>query len=204
MPKAYSPQDSYFHLAKKMGYRARSAFKLEEILEKNSSLLSPTANIVDLGSAPGSFLQVLQKWQKKGKLCGVDLNPIDPFPHAHAETFQCFVGDVFLDETLVKVLHFLQSEKVDLITSDLAPHTSGIRDIDQWKSIELNERVLEVAEKILKPGGNLITKIFQGEDFQEFWTQSFRSRFKMATVFKPQACRDRSFEVFLIGRGWKV
>ncbi|MEI7511058.1 MAG: RlmE family RNA methyltransferase [Candidatus Peregrinibacteria bacterium] len=203
MPKAYSPQDKYFHLAKKLGYRARSAFKLEEILDKYPFLLPVHGNIVDLGSAPGSFLQILQERQKRGKLCGVDLKPIEPFSKTNPQYFQCFVGDVFADETLKEVLHFLGTERVDFITSDLAPNTSGVRDIDQWKSIELNERVLEVAEKILKPGGHLITKIFQGEDFQEFWVESFRSRFQTAKVFKPQACRDRSFEVFLIGMGWK-
>jgi 23S rRNA (uridine2552-2'-O)-methyltransferase len=97
----------------------------------------------------------------------------------------------------------LEPERADLITSDLAPKTSGIRDIDQWKSIELNQRVLELCEIFLQIGGSLVAKIFVGEDFQEFFKEEFSPRFQKVQQIKPKASRDRSFESFLVGQCWK-
>lgn len=203
MPKAFSPQDHYFHLAKKHGYRARSAFKLIEVLEKFPKLLSSRANVLDLGAAPGSFLQVLGEKNAGGKVCGVDLQEIEKFPKSYPCELRLIQGDVFEESTAQKILDFFGDKKADLITSDLAPKTSGIKGVDQWKSIELNERVLEVCEMLLKKNGNLIAKIFKGEDFEEFWVQSFKNRFELAKTFKPDSCRDRSVEIFLVGIGWK-
>ncbi|MBI5415142.1 RlmE family RNA methyltransferase [Candidatus Peregrinibacteria bacterium] len=202
MPKAYSPQDHYFHLAKKRGFRARSAFKLEEILEKFPHLLPKKAKVIDLGSAPGSFLQVLlEKMRKHGKILGIDLQKIERFPGEIAE-IHLLQRDIFSDIVAAEIQKVFP-EKVDLITSDLAPNTMGVRDVDQWKSVELNQRVLELCKRFLKPGGNLITKIFVGEDFQEFWKGEFQRKFKKSRTFKPKACRDRSFETFLIGEGFQ-
>lgn len=202
MPKAYSPQDKYFHLAKKRGFRARSAFKLEEILQRFPKILKNQANVIDLGAAPGSFLQVLGEQTKGGKICGVDLQKIEPFPRDYPSKLLLLEHDVFSEDLIPLIEEFFKGKKADLITSDLAPRTSGVSDIDQWKSIELNQRVLEVCDRFLYPGGNLIAKIFQGEDFQEFWIEEFKPKFKHTKVFKPSACRDRSFEVFMIGEGF--
>ncbi len=203
MPKAFSPQDHYFHQAKKLGYRARSAFKLIETLEKFPKLLPKKANVLDLGAAPGSFLQVLGEKNAGGKVCGVDLQKIEKFPKNYPCELELIQGDVFEESTAKEIIAFFGEKKADLITSDLAPKTSGIKGVDQWKSIELNQRVLEVCEMLLKPKGNLITKIFKGEDFEEFWTHEFRNRFETVKTFKPNSCRDRSVEFFLVGIEWK-
>lgn len=204
MPKPYSPQDHYFHLAKKRGFRARSAFKLEEILTKFPNLFPQNATVLDLGAAPGSFLQVLEQLlQKQGNLMGVDLQKIDPL----APKTQLVQGDVFGEEVEDLIQQWLHSEdgksQIDLITADLAPKTSGMRDVDQWKSVELNQQVLALAARFLRSGGNLITKIFVGEDFQEFWMEEFKPLFQKSRTYKPKACRDRSFETYLIGQGFK-
>lgn len=203
MSKPFSPQDHYFHLAKKMGYRARSAFKLIETLEKYPKLLPKKANVLDLGAAPGSFLQVLGEKNAGGNVCGVDLQIIEKFPKNYSCELKLIQGDVFEESTAKKILEFFGDKKADLITSDLAPRTSGIKGVDQWKSIELNERVIEVCDMLLKKNGNLIAKIFKGEDFEEFWVTHFRDRFEIAKTFKPNSCRDRSVEFFLVGIGWK-
>lgn len=204
MPKAYNPNDTYFRQAQKMGYRARSAFKLKEILKKFPALLTKRkANILDAGACPGSFLQVLGEESRGGKICGVDLQKIKPLPKNYPAELCLIQGDMFEEETEKAILNFFGDKKADLITSDMAPKTSGIKSVDQWKSIELNQRVLEICESLLKYNGNLITKIFKGEDFEEFWVEEFRDRFEKTKTFKPKACRDRSVEIFLIGIGWK-
>ncbi len=199
MPKAFSPQDHYFHLAKKRKLRARSAFKLEEILKKYPHLLPKHGRILDLGSAPGSFLQILQEHASPRSLViGVDLQKIEKFSNFQ-HSFHLIQGDVFSKKVSDKIQDILKEEKIDLITADLAPKTSGIKDIDQWKSVELNQQVFQICKKFLTLGGNLITKIFVGEDFQEFWKDEFQLLFQKSKIHKPKACRDRSFETYLIG-----
>jgi 23S rRNA (uridine2552-2'-O)-methyltransferase len=203
MPKHFSPQDHYFHQAKKDGYRARSAYKLLEILKKFPKCMRRGSNVLDLGSAPGSFLQVLGEKNEGGKVCGVDLQEIKKFPRNYGAELKLIQGDIFEEETAEKIFEFFGNRKVDVITSDLAPKTSGVKSVDQWKSIELNQRVLEICEKFLKPNGNLVAKIFRGEDFDEFWVEEFRDQFKESKTFKPASCRDRSFEFFMVGFGYK-
>lgn len=203
MPKHFSPQDSYYHRAKREGYRARSAYKLLEILKKFPKFLRRGTNVLDLGSAPGSFLQVLGEKNVGGKVCGVDLQKIEKFPKNYPAELGLIQGDIFEDETAEKIFDFFGSRKIDVITSDLAPKTSGIKDVDQWNSIELNQRVLEICEKFLKPNGNLVAKIFRGQDFDEFWVEEFRDKFRDTKTFKPESCRDRSFEFFMVGIGYK-
>ena len=203
MPKAYNPHDTYFRQAKKRGLRARSAFKLEEILDRFPMLMRKKANVVDLGACPGSFLQILAERNPGGKICGVDLQDIKKFPRNFPAELKLIKGDIFEESTAEKIFEFFNGKKADFITSDMAPRTSGITSVDQFRSIELNERVLEICDKQLKYNGNLVTKIFKGEDFEEFWIHSFRGCFEKAKTFKPKACRDRSFEMFLIGIGWK-
>ena len=203
MPKAYNPNDTYFRQAKKRGLRARSAFKLEEILEKFPTLMRKKANVVDLGACPGSFLQILAEKNPGGKICGVDLQDIEKFPRNFPAELKLIKGDIYEEDTADQILKFFDGKKADFITSDMAPNTSGITSVDQFRSIELNERVLEICDKQLKYNGNLVTKIFKGEDFEEFWMGEFRDCFEKTKTFKPKACRDRSFEMFLIGIGWK-
>ena len=150
MPKPFQVQDRYFQRAKEQGYRARSAFKLLEIQEK-FHLIKPGQVIVDLGAAPGSFLQVIGELVgPKGRALGFDLQEIEGFAEKNIETE---VVDIMEKEKVFEVLRVRGLEKVDGVTSDLAPKTSGIRDLDQGRSAELTEAAFWLATQILKPRG---------------------------------------------------
>lgn len=193
MPKHFTAQDKFFHKAQKLGYRARSAFKLEAILERFPRLPVNKKSVLDLGCAPGGFLQIL-KQHSPASLIGVDLQEVKPIKAA-----KVLKGDVFSKEIAERLKEWAPFH---LITSDLAPNTSGIKDVDQWHSVELCQRVLELCNTLLKSNGSLVLKIFVGEDFDEFW-RDFRGMFSNARIYKPKACRDRSFETYLIGEGFK-
>lgn len=192
MPKAYNPRDAYYRKAQAQGLRARSAFKLDDILQRFPQFLPKNAAVLDLGSAPGSFLQVLAKKAPR-LLVGIDLNPIEP-----VEGTIFYQGDIFSEQT---ASYLRQYGQFDVIVSDMAPKTTGVPDNDQYHSVELCERVLELARDILKPNGNLLLKIFTGADFDPFWAE-FKQSFKKAKVFKPDASRDRSRETFLVGESY--
>lgn len=194
MPKAYHVKDHYFQKAKEDGYRARSAYKLMEI-QRKFSLVQVGDKVLDLGAAPGSFLQVLAKWVgPKGKVWGLDLQTIEAIPGV--KTAQVDIFDV---ENLTEVL---EEDRFNVVTSDLAPATSGIKDVDQVRSVELSLQALRVAQAYLVPGGRMIVKIFQGEDFSGF-LKEFRARFNKVKCFKPLASRDRSRETYVMGWGFR-
>lgn len=205
MPKPYNPQDRYFKKAKEEGYKARSAFKLQEIQEK-FRVMRQGDTILDLGAAPGSFLQYVSKIiGPKGNALGVDLQEIK-LNLANVKTEVCDIYDDAKVDGLIKAFFEAKSpaggtltalQKFDVILSDLAPRTSGVKDADQWKSVELCMQVVEIAKKWLKPHGNLVMKIFQGADFDEFY-KDVRVRFRIVKITKPQAVRDRSREVYLV------
>lgn len=197
MAKAYQVKDPYFLKAKQDGYRARSAYKLLDI-QARFQILRPNQTVLDLGSAPGSFLQVLAKIVgKDGRIFGLDLQPIERFKEPNIKTAVCDI----LDTTAVDaLLETWEITKIDVITSDLAPNTSGIRDVDQARSAELVEMAFNVAKRILKPNGNFIAKVFQGEDLQLLMPK-LKQNFRKVTLFKPPSCRDRSFETFIICLG---
>lgn len=222
MPKHYQVRDPYFIKAKKLGYRARSAFKLLEIQEKYN-LIKPGMNVLDVGAAPGSFLQVIAKIVgQKWKVVGIDIQKIDP---------NFGYGNIFLLQESIfeyeKIKNFLESinlngqwakksdnfvkenaensdsveHQFDLITSDIAPSTTGITGLDQYKSVELNLAILEVAKIFLKKDATLILKVFVGEDVGDL-IGPVKANFKKLSRFKPKACRDRSFEEYFICQ-WK-
>lgn len=198
MPKPYQVQDHYFHLAKEQGYRARSAFKLLEI-QKRFQLIKAGQAIVDLGAAPGSFLQVIAKLVgPKGHALGFDLQEIESFNAANVQTE---VVDVLDQKQVSEALQKHGIEKVDGVTSDLAPKTSGIRDLDQGRSAELTGAAFSIATQILKRGGFFVGKIFEGEDMAPL-LKRIKSEFKQVKVFKPEASRDRSFETFIVAQGF--
>lgn len=195
MPKPYQVQDKYFQLAKEQGYRARSAFKLLDIQEK-FHIIKPGMTVVDLGAAPGSFLQVIaQIVGPNGKAVGFDLQEIEPFrePNVHV-----FVQDIMEKEALFSRLEELGVKRADIVTSDLAPKTSGIRDLDQGRSAELTDQAFYLATHILKPGGHFVGKIFEGEEMQ-LLIKRMKTRFRKVSVYKPPSSRDRSFETFIVG-----
>lgn len=185
-------RDKTYLKAKQEGYRSRAAIKLIEILKKNP-VFYPDDNILDLGAAPGSWLQVLKE-QINGILVGVDLNPITPI-----QGVEFIVGD-FTDVRVINII----KEKMPLVNGivcDASPKLSGQRSYDQARAIELNLKAMDIVEVLLKPGGNLIMKSFQGEDFN--WIYNIiKKRFYSVKTFKPKTTRKGSTEIYIIARNF--
>lgn len=199
MTKPYKVKDPYFLKAKKKGYRARSAFKLLDIQDK-FHILEPDQRVLDLGSAPGSFLQVIAEIiGPQGRAIGIDLQDIDPFDVPNISLMK---GDIYQSRELIKILDQGYFLPLDVVTSDLAPKTSGIRDIDQSKSLDLTRQAYEIALLSLKPGGAFVGKVFQSAELDIFIKEA-KKHFKKVTTFKPKATRDRSFETYVIALGFK-
>lgn len=195
MTKPFIIQDEYFQKAKKLGYRARSAFKLLEIQEKYT-IIKPGMDVLDVGAAPGSFLQVIAKivWEK-GKVVGIDIQKIEPnFGYPNIFLLE---ESIFEYEKIRTFLESLKIGKFDLITSDIAPSTTGMTGVDQYRSVELNLAILEVAKTFLKKWSHLILKVFVWEDVNDL-ILPLKENFKKVSRFKPKACRDRSFEEYFI------
>ncbi len=195
---SYKVKDHFFHKAKEEGYAARSVYKLQE-LEHKSKFIKPGQTVVDLGCAPGSWSQWLsQKVGPKGQVIGFDLTTVTlKLPNVHFYTAD-------LLQTPIK--DFLVSHEhpcpVDGVVSDMAPKTTGIRDVDQARSLELCQMALHTAEQILKPGGYFVCKIFQSKDFDEFRNQ-LKKKFSKVEILKPDSTRKSSFEIFLLGLSFK-
>lgn len=199
MNKPYKVKDPFFLKAKSHGYRARSAFKLLEINNK-FKLFNKGQTVVDLGCAPGSFLQVISEFiGPDGKAIGVDLQITDPLDIGNVTLIQ---GDIFQTDALLKFFKEHSFNNVDVVTSDLAPSTSGIKDLDQGRSAELTGQAYSISTKILKPGGHFIGKIFQGEDMR-LLLKEMKTHFRSVHVFTPQAVRNSSRETYVIALGFK-
>ena len=199
MGKPYRPKDHYFQQAKRQGLRARSAFKLEELAER-FHLLRPAARVLDLGAAPGGFLQVIARVVgSSGLAVGLDLVPIRPFSEAWVRTA---VVDVLADDALAR-LDAVAPGPFDAILSDLAPKTTGVRNTDEARSHRLAERALEIARKRGKPGSAFAAKLFMGGDFEQFREQ-VRQAYREVKVVRPEATRSASIEVYLVGLGLKA
>ncbi len=193
MPKPYIPNDKWSRKAAAEGYRARSAYKLME-LDERFRLLQPGMMVLDFGAAPGSWLQyVSKKIGPRGMVIGFDLTHIEPV----AENVITYKVDITDRAKVAEILRRHEVEKADLVLSDIAPSTSGIKDIDQWRSIELTDAVLETARDFLKPGGRCAVKIFRGADFDEFLGK-VRQHWKNIRLAKVEASRDRSKEVYMV------
>ncbi|MEO7760520.1 MAG: RlmE family RNA methyltransferase [Casimicrobiaceae bacterium] len=190
--------DHYVQEARRLGYRARAAFKLIEIDERDR-LLVPGQRIVDLGSAPGSWSQVAAaKLGRNGRVIALDLLPMDPVPGV-----QFIQGDFSETSVLEQLEASLDGHLIDLVLSDMAPNLSGVASVDQARGVMLAELALEFAGKWLQPQGAILVKIFQGGGFDAFRTQMQQS-FASVAVRKPKASRDRSKEVYLLGRTRKA
>lgn len=198
MTKPYNHRDKFTKKAQAAGLRARSFFKIEEI-DQREGLLRPGMQILDLGAAPGSFMQyAMRVLGPNGLTIGIDLSKIDPIGGvAKAIMHQ---GDIFAEETKAW-LRETHPQRFDAIVSDLAPKTTGVKDVDHWASIELSFEVLRYCADFLKPGGSCLMKVFQGSDFDSFLHQAKR-RFKNVKIRKPDAVRDRSREVYLVCMGF--
>lgn len=195
-PAPYIMHDDYFHKAKKEGYRARSVYKLKEIQEK-FELITPNMNICDLWAAPWSFIQYIKKIiNNTGQIVWVDKKRIDKYTQTNINTIECDIFD--FDKLKPQVEEYIwEWNRFHLITSDIAPNTTGRKDIDQYASVELNIEILKISDIFLKKGWNLLLKVFKWEDFRDL-VKEVNKRFKSFTEYKPLACRDRSFEEYVI------
>ena len=188
--------DRFFKQAKREGKLARSVYKLEE-LNRRDALFKKGDAVLDLGAAPGSWLEyILETVGADGIACAVDRRPIHKKFKGRA-SFKLLdvlemTGEEFSGEA---------REGFDAIVSDMAPNTSGIRIVDQAKSLELCEKVLDLAGRMLKKNGNFACKIFYGPDTEHFRAAAGK-RFKTAKIRKPEACRNESIEHYVIGLGF--
>jgi 23S rRNA (uridine2552-2'-O)-methyltransferase len=197
MSKPYDPKDFYFRKAKKEGLRARSAFKIDEILRRHR-LLSRGDAVLDLGAAPGGFLQILaDAVGEEGVAVGVDLEPIRAIGRRQVRTA---VVDLLRPDALEKI-RALHPGPFALVTSDMAPKTIGVKVTDEARSLELVRTALRVAEATLERGGAFVAKVFMGGDFPAL-KKELKARFETVQVVRPQATRESSYEVYVLGKGF--
>jgi 23S rRNA (uridine2552-2'-O)-methyltransferase len=190
----YKPQDQYFKKAKKEGFAARSVYKLQEIDQK-FKVLKPGQRVLDLGAAPGSWSQFTsQKIGPGGRLLGIDLTEIE-ISLPNAIFIQADLRDMQLGE-VVKSHGF--ADPFDIVMSDMAPQTTGIKSVDQARSLELCEIALNSAQLFLRPGGTFICKFFQSGEFGQL-RNAIKKEFERVEVMKPESTRSISKEIFLVG-----
>ncbi|MCS7486949.1 MULTISPECIES: 23S rRNA (uridine(2552)-2'-O)-methyltransferase RlmE [Marinomonas] len=189
--------DPYVKKSQQDGYRSRASYKLIEINDKDK-LFRPTMRVVDLGAAPGGWSQVAAKLVgDKGTVVASDILEMAPLPGVR------FVqGDFTEQEVYEAILREIGDEKADLVISDMAPNMSGNSSTDQPQAMYLVELALDMASQVLRPGGNFLVKVFQGEGFEEY-LKAMRAQFDSVVTRKPDASRARSREVYLLGRQYK-
>jgi 23S rRNA (uridine2552-2'-O)-methyltransferase len=187
-------RDPWVQRARREGWRSRAVFKLEQI-DRKERLLKRGMVCVDLGSAPGGWSQyVTSQLDGHARIVAVDLLPMDALPGVE------FVqGDFREDAVFGQLLDAVGAAGADLVMSDMAPNITGTRAVDQPRSMYLAELALDMARRVLKPGGDFVCKIFQGEGFDEF-VRDTRNSFERVRVIKPEASRSGSREVYLVAR----
>jgi 23S rRNA (uridine2552-2'-O)-methyltransferase len=189
--------DEFVKRAQMEGYRARAAYKLMEIDDKDK-LIKPGMTVVDLGSAPGSWCQVVkQRLRGQGRIIGLDLLDMQAIPGV-----EFIQGDFREQEVLTALEERLDNKPVDLVIADMAPNISGVRDVDQAGAVYLTELALEFSQDWLKPSGNFLVKVFIGSGFDDI-VKRMRLEFDKVVTRKPKASRSRSSEVYLLGLGRK-
>jgi 23S rRNA (uridine2552-2'-O)-methyltransferase len=190
-------EDSYVQKAQKDGYRSRAAYKLLEVNQKDK-LFKTGMTVVDLGSAPGSWSQIAaQLVGANGMVLASDILPMDALPNVH------FIqGDFREDEVFNKLLDTLNGRPVDLVISDMAPNIGGNAS-DQPRAMYLCELALDFALRVLKPNGQFLVKVFQGEGYEEY-RKMIMDNFTGLKSRKPEASRARSREMYLLATGFKV
>jgi 23S rRNA (uridine2552-2'-O)-methyltransferase len=184
--------DEFVKRAQREGYRARAAYKLMEIDDRDK-LVKPGMVVVDLGSTPGSWSQVaMQRLRGNGRVIALDLLEMDPLPGV-----EFLQGDFREDAVLAELEKMLAGREVDLVLSDMAPNISGVSSSDQARMAHLAELALEFSLQWLKPGGHLLVKVFVGSDFDSI-VHAMKQGFEQVVTRKPKASRDRSSEVYLL------
>jgi 23S rRNA (uridine2552-2'-O)-methyltransferase len=186
--------DTYVKQAQQLGYRSRAVFKILELQERDK-LFKPGMTVIDLGSAPGSWAQVVVKMVgKQGRVIALDILPMEPI-----EGVEFVLGDFSEDAVLDDLFDCLGESEVDWVISDMAPNLSGVDSVDQPRAIALAELALDLAVRVLGEGGGFLTKLFQGDGFDAFLV-TVRQNFKKVVIRKPKASRDRSREVYILAR----
>jgi 23S rRNA (uridine2552-2'-O)-methyltransferase len=190
-------RDYFYRKAKELDYRSRASFKLIQIDDK-FKVLGPRKIVVDLGAAPGGWLQVAaERVGDKGIVIGVDLESIDPI---EGTTVQTIRGDIRKPETVEKLL-YMTDGKVDVVLSDMSPNISGSYSTDHARSVELCEHALKFAKSTLVEGGSLVMKIFEGDMMRDFMKE-VKVNFEEVKLYGPQASRSSSSEMYIIAKGF--
>ncbi len=189
--------DKYVKMAQKDGYRSRASYKLLEIQEKDK-LIRPGMTVIDLGAAPGGWSQVTSRLiGGQGRLIASDILEMDSIPDV------AFIqGDFTEDAILEQILEAVGNTQVDLVISDMAPNMSGLSAVDMPRAMFLCELALDLAGRVLRPGGDFLIKVFQGEGF-DVYHKDIRKLFDKVQMRKPSSSRDRSREQYLLARGFR-
>ncbi len=196
MTRWYSEKkkEHYYKEAKKVGYRARSAFKLKQI-QKKYNILKKGYTVIDLGAAPGGWSQVaFEIVGKQGRIIGIDLSPIKPI-----DGITFFQGDLTEDSTITKITQTIGDRKADVVLSDMSPNISGNYSVDHARSIYLCEQSLKIVNKLLKTNGNFICKVFVGKDIQGL-IDKVNEKFQTVKRHSPVASRKSSSEIYIIAK----
>ncbi len=190
--------DPYVKRAHAEGWRSRAAFKLEEI-QRSDRLIRPGMTIVDLGAAPGGWSQYAARLLGgQGRVIALDLLPMPALPGV-----EFLQGDFAEEATLERLRALLGGARVDLVMSDMAPNMSGMPDVDHDRSMHLVDLAVEFAGAALRPGGDLLMKVFQGREFQPLVAR-LRRAFESVKFRKPKPSRTRSAEVYVLARGYRL
>ncbi|WP_058534446.1 23S rRNA (uridine(2552)-2'-O)-methyltransferase RlmE [Legionella saoudiensis] len=190
--------DVYVKKAQAEGYRSRAVYKLKEVDEKES-LLKPGMTVVDLGAAPGGWTQyVSERLQGRGRIVALDILPMDSLPDV-----DIILGDFREDDVLQQLMDLIPERSVDLVLSDMAPNMSGTTAIDIPRAMYLVELAFDFADKMLKPGGSMLVKIFHGSGFDDLVKQA-KASFDKVVIRKPAASRARSKETYLLAKGYNL
>ncbi len=190
---AYNKKDGYYKKAKKEGYRSRAVYKLKQIDEK-FNIFKKGYTVLDLGAAPGGWSQYAVEVVGEGNVMAVDLVGMRDI-----EGVEQYRGDVTKEEDIRRIT--LIANEVDVIISDMAPNISGNYSLDQARSVYLARSALQVCHWTLKPGGNLVVKVFQGEDFENL-LDDVKKYFRFVKCHSPKASRNTSSEMYIIGKGY--
>ncbi len=184
--------DEFVQRAKRDNYRSRAVYKLIE-LDERDKLLSKNMTVIELGAAPGGWTQyVVEKLNGTGQVIATDILPMDSFADV-----QFIQGDFTEDDVLQSLISAVGDLRADLVLSDMAPNLSGVAVTDQARAMYLAELALDLAQQLLRPGGSFVTKLFQGEGFDDY-VRTLRSHFQKVSVRKPSASRGRSKEVYAV------
>lgn len=190
-------KDPYYKKAKQEEYRSRASYKLKQ-LDKKFNIIKEGNSVVDLGAAPGGWSQVaLEKVGEEGIVVGVDLNRFKRFPE---ENYYGIRGDFTEKEVQDKIITLLGG-KAKVVLSDASPSLCGIKNIDQLRSIDLTNVVIEIAENILEEKGNLVIKVFQGPEYKNM-LDILKSKFRQVKTTKPPSSRKKSSEMYVVGLGY--